>query len=395
MSRVPEAIGSRRLRIAYVARQDGTDIRICKEIRSLEAAGFEVALVGWDRSPNAESTNPGYSEMTRFLYRKATGYGPKNVMTGSLGFAMHVRRTLAAYRPDILHCVNEDLTILGLILRPSSKVLLVCDLFDSVLLRWSSAPKLLAWFAKFVAFQAQLLSDLVLVTDERRAKLASADSCKLFVVPNYPSRELLSLPDVKLCTNNVYLFISGSINRHRGTGLILKLLENRPSLRVIAAGWLQDESAVQLSAHERVEFAGVVSPEDAARLCRSCHAMVLLYDPVNLNNIYASPNKLYDAIVAGRPVIANEELAVAPWIIKNGIGYTIPYGDIRAIETVVDLLAKELTEPTGRRWPLSPTFVEQFTWDVSAEMLLKGYRSLLGHGRSPSGLSGRQIVCDP
>ena len=61
----------------------------------------------------------------------------------------------------------------------------------------------------------------------------------------------------------IYLFVAGTLYEARGLSIIKAALEENRNLFVICAGWLYDDFARAFADHEKVNYIGVVTPEEA------------------------------------------------------------------------------------------------------------------------------------
>jgi len=76
---------------------------------------------------------------------------------------------------------------------------------------------------------------------------------------------------------------------------------------------------------------------EISKLLRSYHIGVALYRNTNLNNYYCAPNKVYDYLMNGLPVITNDYPGLVPVIEENRVGACIE-----------DVSAPELRKAIGR-----------------------------------------------
>ena len=85
-----------------------------------------------------------------------------------------------------------------------------------------------------------------------------------------------------------------------------------------------------------IEFMGRVDYDTALRLEAGALAIIAFYDSsLGGNNLYAAPNKLFEALMLGKPLITSEGTLLADIVKSEDIGYVIPFGD-------EDLLGKTL-----------------------------------------------------
>lgn len=361
-------------RVVYVARNDGTDMRVSKECNSLLEAGYDVHFVGWKGDDDVERPDP-MPDVPKHLF-VSRGGGPRGPrLVHFLGFARHVAKKLRELEPDVVHCSNEELAMLALVLKRRHGFRVVCDLFDSIALKWGEKTFPLGSGARAFARHVHRMSDVVLVTDERRKERLGPFAARARIVANYPvdvGEEVAShFPPED---GPVRLYVAGSLYRPRGLEMVHSLLERRDDVEVLSAGWVADDSARRLVQHPDVDFRGVVTPAASLRLAASCHAIVALYEPSNRNNILASPNKIYDALCIGRPVVINVEAAVSDWVDEQGVGHLVRYGSVDDLSDVVDRLKASDVRETAHR--LRALFREGYSWDVAEQAMLDAYAAL-------------------
>ena len=62
------------MKILYISKNDGTDIRIDKECRTLQKLNHEVVFLGWDRNPLDEKFNI-LNSIEKVIYLKSAEFG--------------------------------------------------------------------------------------------------------------------------------------------------------------------------------------------------------------------------------------------------------------------------------------------------------------------------------
>ena len=95
----------------------------------------------------------------------------------------------------------------------------------------------------------------------------------------------------------------------------LEAIEMLPNVSIVSAGWPYDDFASQVFVpHPRVEFHGIVTARESLELAAGCDAIFAYYEPANAYMVNTSPNKVYDAMAVGRPVLINREVRLAGWV---------------------------------------------------------------------------------
>ncbi|GHH48519.1 glycosyltransferase family 4 protein [Streptomyces candidus] len=153
-----------------------------------------------------------------------------------------------------------------------------------------------------------------------------------------------------------------------------KILAERPDTRLLVAGRGDEQEAVASLPQEmraRVEFLGMVSDEDKARLLRSV-------------DVYVAPNTggesfgiiLVEALSAGAPVLASDLDAFAQVLDQGGVGDLFANEDADALAAA----ALRLLGDPSRRAGLSERgalHVRRFDWSTVAADILAVYETVM------------------
>jgi glycosyltransferase involved in cell wall biosynthesis len=359
------------MRVAIVFGNDGSDVRLGKTCRALAKFGHDVHFVGWDRRPQTQKCIdlPG---VQRHVVAIGTPFA-RTTLRAQLRFSWHVVRTLARIRPDVVCAVNEDNAVRVL---PFKRLLyrrLVCDVYDSHQDRASARPFATRAALNLLSEWARWGADALIVTDDDRFSRLGRHRWKCTVVGNYPedpgpglARRAVGGP-TRIC-------VCGTLAETRGIRQLLAAVERSSDAVIVAAGWPNDDFADrEFVRHPRVEFHGVVSPLRALELASGCDAVFAFYAPNCLNNIFASPNKVYDAMSVGRPVMINSEAKISDWIVRQSLGFACRYDDQHRLRQIVDSLSglrSAMPAAAARRRGM---FAARFTWEKMERRLATIY----------------------
>lgn len=296
-------------KVLYLSVNDGSDTRINKEVRTL-AQRADVVYCGIGKSSERAFAREACAEFH-------VTQGHHNSPAVFLRYYLSVVRVFFQHRYHSIHVINENLLLLFLPLLVFTKARVVVDVFDSIFLRMD--PRRWRWLQRL---SYRVPAAVIVTDDNRRTLLPSGYEAKTYVVENYPYTvqerfAKAARPD------ELILFYNGSMSATRGTDLLLNMLDAAPRMRVWMAGWIYDEATQRLAGHPQVTNYGTVSQQESLRLAAQADYILSLYEPVNENNINASPNKIYDAIQARTPVIINGEVLVAAWVRRNNLGYVM------------------------------------------------------------------------
>lgn len=321
------------MKVAVVHVNDGTDVRVSKLCRSLGRLGHETHFVGWDRRP-AETKTLDLAATRKHIRVEATRYG-KGSALGLGRFAVFLFRTLRTIRPDVVWVVNEEIAFLALPFRGLLYRRMICDIFDSLPDRHSHRRRSLVRLLQGIANAVQARADKVVATDETRAGFLTADRRRIAVIENFPEDPGETFAR-QTPTGEIAVWVGGTLTRNRGLEQILEAVADLPDVRIFSAGWAYDSYAADVFLKDpKVSYLGILTPQEALAAAARCDAILAYYLPLSKNNVFASPNKIYDALSIGRPVIINREVTVARFVAENDLGFTCAYDDIASLRTIL------------------------------------------------------------
>ena len=316
--------------LLFISVNDGSDTRIFKEIKSLSGS-FEITFIGIQTPTSTADMLP---ESCQKFFIKGLRRSP--ITIAKLYFQV---ACLRPWRFHSVHVINENLALVLYPLLVLSRHW-VLDIFDSFFLK--STSRLMNMFKVVLQRIIYGSASVILVTDEARLNLLPEWSrAKTRVLPNYPLADKHSADLRNERQGPLTIFFSGSIGRDRGIPFIVNLLKTDPELQIHAAGWLYDQDGEELTRHPQVKYHGVIHQTAAAQIAKQCDYILCLYEPNIVNNIYASPNKIYDGIQAGVPVIINREVLVSAFVRDEKLGVVIDsYNPANIASVLVELKAQ-------------------------------------------------------
>jgi hypothetical protein len=223
---------------------------------------------------------------------------------------------------DTLYFVDEQLAITSfplLLYLRLKNVNLVLDLFDSYYLKSNKN-----FFVCLLLKQLYKVFNTIIVTDDQRAKimLPLIGDKKIAVIENFPFYNdfVIKRNDSK---SKINLFFYGSLHESRGWDFISQF-GNFKEFNIYLAGW-DHFSDIKISMlPSNFIYLGLMNQTDTLNFMNNEIDWVFcLYEPSNINNINASPNKVYDAIHSKCGIIINSEVILSNFVLENGLGLVI------------------------------------------------------------------------
>ena len=282
----------------------------------------------------------------------------------------------------IIHACDLDTLIPALLANIIRKKKIVYDVYDLYAERQPPAPqklrKLVTWFEKFL----MRFADIVILADESRyEQIRGTKLQKSLVIYNSPEDIIQSIEDsnFKECRKTFRIFYAGKIGIGRGIEDIIKAIEGMDDVEFLIAGFegLHMKSIMRLIDRSiNVRYLGAITHEEVIKLTLSADMLFALYDPSIPMNKYASPNKLFEAMLCGKPIVVSSGTSMAKIVEKEKCGLVVPYGDIGRLRCAINLLknnpefAKRLGM-NGRR-----AYQKKYSWRIMKQRLIEAYSSL-------------------
>lgn len=342
--------------IFFISTNNGSDMRINKEVSTL-LIKYDVKFFGI--GSKKQNLLPEHSKLD---LRLVSG-NRRNIVTIAKYILLIYRDYIKCKSRPRIHLINETLVpLLYPLLLHSHSVL---DLFDSYFLKKSQPGDKLYHLKKIIYGPF----NRIIVTDDARAKLMPnfLDLNRLHIIGNYPKRIKGALADKMTRSDILVVMFFGWLGMNRG-GEHIQYLLNDNRVRVVACGWFSDVDTERLvKTHDRIDYRGVMSQEEALKIAREEADYILCtYKPVNLNNIYASPNKIYDALHIETPLIMNAEILISEFVRVNELGWVMPKYNYELNSSIIDTLIARKGD-----YKFSENLKRKYSWENSEKSLLE------------------------
>ena len=190
----------------------------------------------------------------------------------------------------------------------------------------------------------------------------------------------LTRADLKLPENKTIFILQGAgINVQRGAEELVEAMQfvNDALLLIVGGGDVIDDlkkSAIVLNLSGKVIFMDKVPQQKLRRITRIADFGLTLDKDTNLNYRYSLPNKLFDYIHAGLPVIASDLPEIRRIIDGYKIGVIIPSHEPQAIASVLNKVIQDAATNAIWKENLKKAAVE-LTWDSEREVLLSVFQN--------------------
>jgi glycosyltransferase involved in cell wall biosynthesis len=355
------------------------DVRVFqKECRSLAAEGFAVHLVAVGAPDRVEDGIRLHGVPKTWCSR------PGRMMRAPGAMA----KVVASIDADVYHFHDPELLPVGLWLHSKGKRVvydahedLPRDLYSKRYLGW--ARFVLRWPVEVVENMAsRRFSAVVAATPFIGARFARINA-RTVVINNYPLRDQFLVPTaVPWRERDRTITYLGIISANRGLFRMVEALGLLPArmdltLQLVGSFASSEERqrASALAGWGRVREIGQVNRSELASMLAKTRAGVIVFQP-EPNHIHSQPNKLFEYMSAGLPVIASAFPLWKELFDSTGCGVVVdPLNAVdlaRAIEFI--LSHPEEAERMGHR--ARSAVVESRNWEQESRKLMRLYHDL-------------------
>jgi len=371
------------------------DPRVRQEALALIRMGCRVRLLAWDRdlkAPAAECMEG--VEVKRIFLASAHGRGTTQLFFYAWLYLKMLWRGLRTSF-DVVHCHDLDTLPLGFILGKLKRRPIVYDAHESFpdMLEGNVPRAVQRGLVSLENFFICRIDLLITVGEKLRRHFEERGSRHSVVVGNWKRltdfsrserqnlevRRRFAVPE-----NSLLVVCITQLLRDRKIEELLAAIEERPDIYLILGGkGVLEEMVTQAAlANPRIRFAGFVSGKQIADY--TCAADVVYYgfDPGNPNARFSAPNKLYEALAAGRPLITGDFGEIADVVREARCGIVLSEYSPLAIRDALDVLSNR--EARNSMAANAALFGRtSLNWDKGEETLHREYSRFLTGLRRP------------
>ncbi|MHA2363864.1 MAG: glycosyltransferase family 4 protein [Candidatus Hodarchaeales archaeon] len=380
---------SRPLRILFIqATEMNPDIRVMKEIHSLVKKGHKIELLGIKYSSDVPSKEliEGKHLITRLNI-------PSSKLLKYLSFWILAFFFVCRWKGDVAHCCNTPALPIAYFLKLFKGVYLVYDSFEFFPGMIRGAYGRIAYYLMLsIEFFLIKRCDAVITVNETIVSIFEEFySVRPLVVMNCPPidayQELVPLNEYHFSKKPFRVLYSGLIGSTRGYENLMKaisLLSKKINLidefefLIVGDGPLQKEivaMAETMNISEYVQFTGFVHYEEALNLSRTCHLGLILFQP-DPNNLLATPNKLFDYMATGLPILGSGFKDIKRILKETKTG---KYCDPTDPNKIANAILSFSSQPTSKLREMSingcKSVKRKYNWEMFEPILFSCYPS--------------------
>jgi glycosyltransferase involved in cell wall biosynthesis len=389
------------------------DDRVYREAATLKESGWDVSVVCWARTITNKPLDqlPAIAEFKGIkVFRVYQNISPKKSILIKR-IVQHTRamrkmaKKIEETEPDVIH-YNDFNTLFSLTF--GGKKGHAKALYDShedypLMLKSAVSPFFVKMATRLekrivkkhvdavITVSSPILNRLNEMGPKKNELIMNCKILKDYGVPVKDIREARDMFIQKLANkdntgteetdNKFILLYIGSLGEDRGLREVISAFksvtkEDKLALVVGGHGAKEDEIRTLIEQIKCALFIGNVKSELVPLYTKACDAVYMMMNPEEEWHKIAMPNKLFEAMAAGKPIIASADTVYGEVVKKEKTGVVIQYGDIKKLSHMIYELAnnKDMREELGENGFAAAQ--REYNWTEQGKKLVEIYKEL-------------------
>ena len=359
------------------------DPRVYNEARALVKAGHEVTVLAWDRKKlnplkeKKEGINVVRIRNTRFM-----DFLPYDIFRLHFWWTEGVKKALELQKEnpfDVVHCHDLSALPIGIKLKKRLGLPLIYDAHE--IWGYMVSGDLPKWWANYYLWKekklAPIADHIITVAEPHEQYFQNMGCNKVSIIRNCKEVDKNEYvpPDNEIFTL-VYIGVLGEGRFLRESIEICQGLEGM-QFRIAGFGPLEDllKQTAKNAPFGNIEFLGIIPMERVIPETVKGDAILCMLNPSNMNNRIGPPNKLFEAMATGRPVIATKGTYSGNLVKELKMGLTVEF-DEKSLENAIIKLRDDpkLREEFGKN--ALTAALGEYNWNIQEKKLLNVYEQM-------------------
>jgi len=307
----------------------------------------------------------GNAQLIKFTKQAKYGSGIKNILN-IIAFQIWLKKQLKKERHgyEIIHSCDLDTGMPALKMAKKYHKKLVYDIFDYYV-HAHNMPAVLEGILEKQEIKVINNADVTFICGEwRKEQISKATPKKLVVIHNSPSINYEEIENgasiVKSKNNKLKVVYVGILQDDRLLKEVADVIKEEDNVELHIGGFGKyEEHFKNLSEnYENIYFYGTMKYNEVLKLESECDILFATYNPEIKNHQFSAPNKVYEAMALGKPIIVCNNTGIDKFVQKYNLGCCTDYTP----EDFINVLNK-ITLNDYNKEELKKVFNE-YSWDV-------------------------------
>lgn len=368
-----------------LVRSRASDPNVLKIARFLANNDFKTSVLIWDRTGKNKDTI--VNKMRIRFFRIHAPYDKVTIVFYQPFWWLFefVFLLSNANRDTVIHVCDLDTLWPAIFVKILKRVQLNYTIYDFYADNLpNKTPRIIRALIAFIEKSGLRFAHTVFLVDESR--LAQVNGGKLnnvvyiYNTPEDSYAQNFNLSQNTKKTTEFSIFYAGTLIEDRGILNLIKTIEEIDNIKLIIAGigpltnYLKN---ISVSQKGKMQYLSWLSYNEVIGYTRNADLLFALYNPNVPNNRFASPNKLFEAMMCGKPIIVSDGGSMADIVRRETCGLVIPYGDNNALKNAILTLRdnpnlRKQLGANGRK-----AYENKYSWMIMEGRLILAYEELL------------------
>jgi glycosyltransferase involved in cell wall biosynthesis len=360
-----------------------TDSRVRKEVKTLIENGHQIKLIVWDRKNKLKKReNLEGIEIFRIQDNGLMKILPNDILKNPLWWRKAYKKGLEIkkeYDYDVVHCHDLDTLQAGVWIKRKTGCKLVYDAHE--VFGYMIHDNVFSFFVKFSFYLEKKLvknvDHIITVNEKVKKYFKNISTVPITLVMN--CKDLISKTYTPSKNKIFTVCYIGNLHKRRLFPQIVDALGSIENIKFLIAAKkehikLYNQVEETANKFENVNFLGEIPSDMVIPNTLKSDIIVQPFDPIRKTAYFSTPNKLFEAMVCGRPIICNKGTNPGKIVEELECGITVDY-DLDSFKKGVIYLRDnpELCEKLGKN--SLKAAIEKYNWYEQKKNLLSVYKN--------------------
>lgn len=368
------------------------DSRVLKEAESLIRQGHQVTVNAlWKQGLAFKEQRSGIQIVRTRQHARELVHIPGLAW---LELLLAIPNKIAFQRPEVIHAHDLNALILAYPAARLSRARIIYDAHELETARNFGGAEVSGWRKRLMVtverFLIRRVDAVITVSPSIARHLEMLYQIPIpFIVLNCPL--LSDIPpkgqlrsQIGLAAGKPLLLYQGGILAGRGLPTLLEAVALLPEITLVILGdgpilGSVKEKAHRLGIEERVHFLGAVPYQELLKYTCDADMGTCLLDHICLNHYYALPNKLFEYLMVGVPVLASDFPDLRQVILESKAGKVTDPADPVGIASAIREMLADRKELAAMGVHARQIAISKYNWQVEESILIEAYQKALGN----------------
>lgn len=305
-------------------------------VNTLKGSGYRGRMIGieieWDKL-NGKRERVDVDDTYTLVGSKGTPF--MKFITLVIWQLFQIRQ-LSKFKPTVLQYCDVFSVIPALFSKYLYGTKLIFDIRDNIGgLKENILTRILAAIERYAIKKSNAI---VIVRDGRKVFLPRGVDDRVFVIPNTPLQDVQPLVGANVHATPIVINVSGYLGKWRNIKALCAAASSSTDIRLDVYGNIYGNRVMKLLEGAGIVNVNAISNDLSLERMGKSDVVAIMYDDRMLINRYADPNKYYEALMMGKPILCTKGMELAKEVECYCCGFAIEYGHPEQILEAVSIM---------------------------------------------------------